>query len=155
RQIAANKGQGADICEGSFPCWIVGDSRNVESIADGPFDFVLSCPPYGDLERYSDDTRDLSTLPYPLFIEAYRDIIAKSVGMLRKDRFAAFVVGDFRAPSGLYRGFVQDTIEAFEGAGAMLYNDAVLITMPGSLTLRARTPFVSSRKLGKAHQNVL
>lgn len=31
------------------------------------FDFVFSCPPYGNLEIYSDQPDDISTLDYPAF----------------------------------------------------------------------------------------
>jgi hypothetical protein len=41
-------------------------------------DFVFSCPPYADLEVYSDDPNDLSTLGYEDFKPAYFDIIAKA-----------------------------------------------------------------------------
>ncbi len=42
-----------------------------------------------------------------------------------------------------------------EDAGALLYNEAVLITAVGSLPIRCGRPFESGRKLGKTHQNVV
>ena len=158
-QVAANVAQAATITPGNAPVWIVGDSSNIaELTADhltGPVDFVFSCPPYADLEVYSDDARDLSTMPYEDFIAAYRRIVAASVDLLAPDRFACFVVGDVRDKKGNYRNFVSHTIQAFEDAGAHLYNDAVLITAVGSLPIRAGRQFESGRKLGKTHQNVL
>jgi hypothetical protein len=74
---------------------------------------------------------------------------------LRPDRFACFVVGDIRDKQGFYRGFVKDTVQAFEDAGARLYNEAILVTAIGSLPLRVGRQFEMSRKLGKTHQNVL
>ena len=56
---------------------------------------------------------------------------------------------------GFYRNFVSDTIRAFQDAGALLYNDAILITAFGSLPIRVIRAFQSNRKLGKTHQNVL
>jgi hypothetical protein len=53
------------------------------------------------------------------------------------------------------RGFVRETINAFEDAGLAFYNDAVLVTMAGSAPLRARRQFEAGRKLVKTHQNVL
>lgn len=35
------------------------------------------------------------------------------------------------------------------------YNEAILVTAVGSLSIRAGRPFSASRKLGKTHQNVL
>lgn len=56
---------------------------------------------------------------------------------------------------GFYHNFVSDTIFAFQNAGAMLYNEAILVTAVGSLPIRVGRAFQSNRKLGKTHQNVL
>ena len=137
------------------PRWITGDSKGIDKLAPGEYDLVFTCPPYADLEVYSDDPRDISNMDYPGFVQAYKEIIKKSVELLKPNRFAVFVVGEVRGKSGAYLGFVTDTILAFEDAGCQLYNEAVLITMVGSLPLRAANGFVASRKLGKTHQNVL
>ena len=152
-QVAANREQAASICADNPPEWIDGDAREV--MPPGPVDFVFSCPPYGDLEVYSDDPRDLSTMDYPAFIAAYRSIVAACIERLSPDRFACFVVGDIRDTKGFYRRFVSDTEQAFTDAGAPLYNEAVLITAVGSLPIRVGRQFESARKLGKTHQNVL
>ena len=155
-QIAANKTQAARICDDPQPAWIVGDSRYLAALLpEVAADLVFSCPPYGDLEVYSDDQADLSTMDYPAFLEAYRAIVAAAVGLLKPDRFACFVVGDIRDKKGFYRRFVSDTEQAFEDAGARLYNEAILVTAVGSLPIRVGRQFDSGRKLGKTHQNVL
>lgn len=155
RQIAANEEQAERICETVRPAWVVGDSRNVKALAAGEYDFIWSCPPYADLEIYSEDPQDLSTLGYAEFREAYFQIIADCCAMLKPDRFAAFVVGEVRGKDGNYYGFVPDTIAAFRAAGLELYNEAILVTAVGSLPIRAGKQFASGRKLGKTHQNVL
>lgn len=156
-QVAANIKQGESICTGIQPRWIIGDSTNVAELVDpgSKFDLVFSCPPYADLERYSDDPADLSTMTYDAFIAAYRVIIHDCVALLRDNRFACFVVGDIRDKKGFYRNFVSDTINAFEDAGALLYNEAILVTQVGSLPIRIGKQFGRYRKLGKTHQNVL
>jgi hypothetical protein len=155
-QIAANREQAARICaEGVMPSWHVGDSAKVLPGLKVAADFVFSCPPYGDLEVYSDRAEDLSAMGHAAFIAAYRAIIAAAVGKLKPDRFACFVVGDFRDGKGFYRNFVSDTIGAFVDAGAGLYNEAILVTAAGSLPIRAGKQFTASRKMGKTHQNVL
>lgn len=155
-QIAANEAQAARICESRPPRWILGDSADLPNLCAGiEADFLFSCPPYGDLERYSDDPRDISTMDYPSFLVTYRKIIAAGLALLRPDRFACFVVGDLRDSQGFYRRFVSDTEQAFEEAGARLYNEAILVTAVGSLPIRVGRQFESARKLGKTHQNVL
>lgn len=154
-QVEANRAQAVEICGAPVPIWHVGDSRDIETIAPNHADFIFSCPPYADLEVYSDDPRDLSILSYPEFRKSYSYIIAATCRLLKDDRFACFVVGDVRGKNGCYYGFPWHTIEAFEEAGLRLYNEAVLVTAAGSLPLRAGGPFATSRKLGKTHQNIL
>jgi DNA modification methylase len=141
----------------SSPKWIAADSRTLPEILpeEETFDMIFSCPPYADLEVYSEDAADISNMEYEQFVEAYRDIIAKACARLRDNRFAVWVVGEVRDKKGHYRNFVGDTIAAFEDAGLRYYNEAVLITSVGSLPLRAGNMFRASRKLGKGHQNVL
>lgn len=154
-QVEANKAQAAKITPDRRPEWIAGDSLNVHALAPGQYDFLFTCPPYADLEIYSDDPRDLSRMPYKQFLLAYRAIISAAAGMLAPDRFAAFVVANVRGPDGFYRDLVGDTILACEEAGLRFYNDAILVTALGSLPIRVREQFEKSRKLGKGHQNVL
>lgn len=141
-----------------MPEWVVGDSSQIgdlDPLAGEQADLWFSCPPYGDLEVYSDDPADLSTMSWDEFLEAYRAIVRDSAEMLADDRFAVIVVGDFRDNKGFYRNFVSETIRAFEDAGLRLYNEAVLVTNLASLILRVGKQFDHSRKLGKSHQNVL
>ncbi len=153
-QIAANEVQAEQIAPQVRPVWVCGDS--METLADAPAaDFVFSCPPYGDLERYSDDPRDLSAMDWHAFVAAYKRIILRAVGKMKPDTFACFVVGDFRDGKGFYRNFVSETIYGFEQAGARLYNEAVLLTMVGTAAMRVTKQFEASRKMAKTHQNVL
>lgn len=153
-QIAANDVQAEQIAPQVRPVWICGDS--METLADAPdADFVFSCPPYGDLERYSDDPRDLSSMDWHSFIAAYKRIILRAVGKMKSDTFACFVVGDFRDARGFYRNFVSETIDGFEQAGSRLYNEAILATPAGTACMRVTKQFEASRKMAKTHQNVL
>ena len=140
------------------PVWVIGDSRTIDKTChDVQADMIFTCPPYADLEVYSDDPLDISTLDYDQFREVYFEIIAKSCALLKPDRFACIVVGEVRCKGegGGYRNFVGDTIKAFVDAGLTYYNEAILITPVGSLPMRAGRQFSSSRQLGKTHQNIL
>ncbi len=169
-QIEANKAQWGDIVprlpdiEGGdhpAPDWRCGDSQIAvpafieESGGEATADFVFSCPPYGDLEIYSDQEGDISNLSADEFDRAYAEIIGKAVAALKPNRFACFVIGDYRDGKGLYRNLPGKTIAAFEAAGASLYNEAILVTATSSLAIRAGKSFRTTRKLGKTHQNVL
>jgi hypothetical protein len=157
-QTEANREQAEAIIgpDEPMPRWLTGDSRTIDTAcADVHADMLFTCPPYADLEVYSNDPADLSTLAYPDFREAYREIIAKACARLKRDRFAAVVVGEVRGPDGAYYDFVGDTVQAFRDAGLAYYNEAILVTAVGSLPIRAGRQFAASRKLGKTHQNVL
>lgn len=155
-QVQANRKQ-ASILSLENVDWFDGDSNEVLDLykpLDG-FDFVYSCPPYADLEKYSDDPKDLSNMDYADFKEVYFSIIKKAVAQLKEDRFACFVVGDVRDKKGFYYNFVSDTIQAFKDAGMELYNEIILVNTVGSLAIRVRRQFNGGRKVGKMHQNVL
>lgn len=154
-QVEANRLQAAAICPDAPPVWIEGDSALTIPAWGGQADLVFSCPPYGNLEVYSDRENDLSAMSHEAFLVAYRAIIAASVAALKPDRFACFVVGDFRCPKGFYRNFTGETVAAFEAAGARFYNEAILVTAVGSLPVRITKQFKAGRKLGKTHQNIL
>ena len=155
-QIDANREQAATITPDTQPIWHCTDCRNIDRGCKGvQADMIFSCPPYADLEVYSDDPNDLSTLPYDLFLDSYREIITKTCSLLKDNAFACFVVGDVRDKKGNYYNFVGDTIQAFLDAGLSYYNEAILVTPVGTLPLRAGRTFAATRKLGKTHQNVL
>lgn len=159
-QVDANRLQGAKICNSNVPLWETGDARNLlQREADHPFgftaDFIFSCPPYFDLEVYSDLPEDLSNMSWSHFCVAYLDIIEKAALRLKNNRFACFVVGDMRDKEGRYRNFPGLTVECFLRAGLHLHNEAILVTSVGTLPIRAAAAFESARKLGKTHQNVL
>lgn len=137
------------------PEWIVGDSAEIDTLTHGKYDFMLSCPPYVDLEVYSNDKRDLSNMPYDKFIDTYENIISKSTNMLQEDSFAVFVVSEVRDKNGVYYSFVSDTIKAFKKAGLTHYNDCVLLNQYATAALRAGRQFRALRKVVKTHQNVL
>ncbi len=155
-QVAANEAQahlGSDIA----PRWIQGDSARLADHLDpaDEFDLVFSCPPYADLEVYSDNPRDLSRMPYEEFRDTHAQIIAAATARLRNDRFAAWVISDVRDKRGAYRGLVVDTIRAFEAAGLSFHNDAVLLDQVGTAAVRAERPFRATRKLTRVHQHLL
>lgn len=155
KQIKENRKQAKDILsKNNYPTWIIGDSE--EKIKYFPkVDFIFSCPPYGDLEKYSNHKEDLSNMKYEKFLNKYEKIISKFNNILKNNRFLCFVVGDFRDKNGFYRGFVAHTIKIFEKYNFKLYNEIIFIQKMGSIYFRARNAFVPSRKLLKVHQNIL
>lgn len=159
-QVEANRAQ-AGLGGGPTPLWVHGDSSEVlaELAVDAPgtADFVLSCPPYAYLEKYSDDPKDLSNMKYPDFLDVYRGIIANTAKILDENRFAAWIVGEVREKGGdgSCVGLVPDTIQAFRDAGMELYNDHIILTPIGTAAVRTPIQFDASRKAGRIHEYAL
>lgn len=138
------------------PVWICDDSRNADSyIDDGMADLLFSCPPYHNLEKYSEHPLDLSNMNYADFLEAYGSIISTACRKLKQNRFAVFVVGDIRDSKGAYRDFISTTKQLFLDNGLKLYNESILLEQYGTAPMRASLHFESYKKLTKVHQNVL
>lgn len=157
KQIEANRVQVNDRNTGEQkPKWVHGDS--FEKLIDAPrCDLIFSCPPYGDLEIYSKDKRDISNMEYGDFLDRYGEIIERACKRLRRNRFACFTVANFRdKKTGLIRDFVGDTIKKFETCGLGLYNEVILVHPCGSAPVRTNNTFVKGNgKLVKLHQNIL
>ena len=157
-QVAANKEQLEKIGKGSGSCeWANGDSLTVDLDQFGQkFNLLFSCPPYFDLEQYSDDEADLSNFAtYDEFMAAYAKIIERSAEMLVDNSFAVWVISEIRDEKGNYRNFVGDTINAFEAAGLRYYSECVYVQSSGSWALRIGRMFGASRKIARIHQNIL
>lgn len=143
------------------PVWLVGDSINIKDLVKdynkegNGFDMILSCPPYFDLEVYSNSEQDLSNMSWDKFKEAYATIIKNTCDLLKDNRFAVFVVGEVRDKKGAYINFVDFTKACFLNAGLCFYNDIILVNSVGTGAIRCAKPFNASRKVLKRHQNVL
>lgn len=154
-QIEANQKNADEVLTDEKPLWICGDSVNISSLAKGEYDFIFTCPPYGDLEVYSDNPADISNMTATDFDAAYKRILSEAASMLKQDRFATVVVGNYRDKKGFLRDLVGLTVGALEAAGLAYYNDFIFVTPIGSLPVRAGKAFQATRKMGRTHQYVL
>ena len=164
KQVLANREQAAEICRPTDPApvWIVGNSLDVTEHLAGAgvaqVDMVFSCPPYYDLEIYSEDPADLSNADtYEDFRMLLTDILCRSVAHLKAGRFAAMVVSEVRGKKapGHFVGLVPDTVRALDVAGARFYNEVMLLNMAGTAAMRAGKQMRQSRKVVRVHQNVI
>lgn len=138
-----------------IPNWLVGDATKLDSVLpwDAEYDLVFSCPPYADLEVYSDDPRDISSWSYDDFTTGHNKAIADAVSYLRDDRYACWVVSDVRdKKTGCYRGLPMATVQAFVDAGCRLLNECVIVDPAGTAPVRTRAPFEANRKVARVHQ---
>lgn len=160
-QVSANKGR-ADAWHQdgtplpARPLWVHGDALDhLAGVPDGTFDYALTCPPYWNRERYSDDPRDLSAMKWPEFLNTHAHIIRETVRCLRPDRFLTWAISDVRDHRGHLRGLPAHTVDAFTTAGAHLVNEQVLVEPAGLRAKTTRPPWEACRTTTRRHQFVL
>lgn len=137
--------------------YICDDALNIKSHFEKESkDFMFTCPPYADLEVYSDLENDLSTMTYEQFFETIEKVLIDCYSILKENRFACIVIGEVRhKTTGCYIGLVPKIIGIMERAGFNYYNEIILQTPVGNLMMRAGRYMNQNRKVGKQHQNVL
>ena len=137
--------------------YICDDGQNVAQHIDADSqDLLFSCPPYFDLEHYSDLENDASNQKsYDDFIQILRNAFTAAISCLKENRFAVIVVGDIRDKStGFYYDFCGDIKRIFKDGGMCLYNECILVEPIGTLPKRVQR-YMYNRKIGKCHQNIL
>jgi 16S rRNA G966 N2-methylase RsmD len=136
--------------------YICDNGANMDNhINDNSMDLFFSCPPYADLEVYSDDPNDLSNMEHDEFFKVYKKCLKNTYKKLKDNRFAVIVMSEVRGKKGGYLGIIPATIDCMVEAGYQYWNELILVNSAGTLPLRAGKSMHSSRKVGRMHQNVL
>ncbi len=154
-QCVSNREQAIEILDvNNQPQWYCGDSEQVlDAKWNIEFDLLFSCPPYMNLEVYSNLPEDLSNMNDEAFITKYNSIIDKSCKLVKRGGYAVFVVGDLRDNKGYQKDFTGITKQAFIKAGMKLYNELILVEPVGTKAMTLERGFKNG-KLAKVHQNV-
>lgn len=136
--------------------YICDDGQNVlNHIAENSQDLLFSCPPYFDLEVYSDLPNDASNQKeYKDFLKILDNAFTGAIKCLKDNRFAVITVGDVRDKKGFYYRFVDDIKDIFKSNNVLLYNELILVEPIGLNAMHVNKP-MESRKIIKCHQNVL
>lgn len=144
-------------CAGLDVKYICDDGQNVAlHLGEETQDLFFSCPPYYDIEQYSDLPNDASNQDtYEDFYKIIDKAFTQAITRLKQNRFAVIVCGDVRdKKTGAYYGFPDDIKQTFSRSGMILYNELILVDPVGSARLRAGK-YMQHRKCPKVHQNVL
>lgn len=135
--------------------WILDDSVNINKyVEDETQDLLFTCPPYFNLEVYSDLENDISNMDYDGFKEQYSKILTNSYKTLKENSFAIIVLSDVRDKQGEYLRLCDLTKDISQECGLHFYNELILLNIAGSAALRARRA-MRNRKTIRVHQNVL
>lgn len=150
------KSQGLIDATKPEPKWITGDSR--KTITQHPpatFDIAIGCPPYYDLEEYSDNPEDLSNLSTEDFDKAMLETLKQVDRVLKDNSFICIIVGSVRDKQGNLRDMRSLITHQSAQIGWHLANDAVLINTVGTVAITAGRGFLLGRSLGRVHQDIL
>ena len=136
--------------------YICDDGQNVDKyLQEQSQDLLFSCPPYYNLEVYSNLPNDASNQKdYCDFLKILDNAYSKSIKILKDNRFAVIVVGNIRDKQGFYYNFISDIINIFNKNGMFLLNELILKEPINARRFSARNYF-KSRKIIKIHQNIL
>lgn len=132
------------------------DGRKIlNHIEEKTQDLLFSCPPYYDLEEYSNMEEDASNQDtYEDFIKILDEAFTDGIKTLKDNRFAVVVVGDLRDKNSYYYNFHEDIKYIFNKSGMLLYNEIILIEGGSTAGMRANNA-MKTRKIVKMHQNIL
>lgn len=105
-----------------------GDARNsLKLIGFNKADFLLTCPPYWNLEVYKGGSADLSMIPtYIEFLEELEKIVTDSYHILKPQTKSCWVVGLHRDKRGKLLALNHDVAKIHERAGFILREEIIL-----------------------------
>jgi hypothetical protein len=134
--------------------YVCGDGRYLTDVL-GTFDCALTCPPYFDLEVYSDRSDDLSNLSDYIEFNAGMSASAEAHRRLMKPgAFVCIVVGPFRDKKGELIDFPGHTVVNFRKAGFIFHQDVILSKNFASAAKRSTMAW-KGRKLVPRHEHLL
>jgi len=155
RQVLENIKQSEAI--GLAPRFICADALEIEPPAHT---LLFTCPPYGTLEKYGDDSRCLANMEFPRFIESLIAILAKWSLKLSDGGFMVIVANNFREKQGgVYTALRpmcgELAVRLPDAAGIEFWDECAFLTALGTVPVRASHNWRTGRKLGRCWQRVL
>jgi intein/homing endonuclease len=114
-----------------------------------------NCPPYYDLEQYSDNAADLSNMrTYDEFNYGMFACATAHAKVLKPGAFVCFVVGLFRDKRGELVDFRAHTVKNFRDAGFIFWQDIVLTRNFASAAVRSTNAW-RGKKLVPTNEHLL
>jgi len=122
---------------------------------DEQFDCAITCPPYFDLEVYSEQQDDISNLGnYDEFNASMWLCAQAHRERMKPGAFVCIIVGLFRDKRGELIDFPADTVENFRDAGFLYWQHIILSKNFASAAVRAGNAW-KGHKLVPRHENLL
>lgn len=117
----------------------LGDGRFLEAAGlPSSFDVALTCPPYYNLEVYSEHPDDISNFgTYDEFNAAMMFSARAHFKLMKPGAFVCIVVGPFRDKTGELVDFRAHTVDNFREAGFIFWQEIILSKNFGSAAKRS------------------
>lgn len=133
---------------------IKGDALN-KNFSDIKFNFSLTCPPYYDLEQYSNLDNDLSNQKdYNGFLEMLSKSVKRVYDCLEDDSISVWVVGNFRNKFGALEHLNGDLIRIGKENGFILL-DELIYEGASKVALTRCSKFEKNRKSIRMHEYII
>ena len=121
-------------------------------------ELILTCPPYWNLEKYSNRVDDLSNLGKDGFKEGIKKSSRIAYEVSQHNAVAAWVIGDARdstSKTPRLARIPQIVEEAILESGWVLIDKLIYLSPYGSATMVARRQFSATRTTARTHQEVI
>ncbi len=131
------------------------DAARLKGVGDSSVDFILTGPPYFNIEKYEDVPGQASSLrSYNQFLGWYVRVAQELLRAMKPGGFCALKVGNWRR-NGRMIMFARDTLDIFEKAGWRIHDELICVE-PAPLALAFSWASKWKRRhVHKAHQTVL
>lgn len=134
-----------------------GDARDCSHIAsDASADFLLTCPPYWNLEQYRGGPADLSMCEtYKDFLDALNRVVIETARILKPGAVSCWVVGLHRHKGGELIPMHHDVTRLHRAAGFRLKEEIVLSHKNNGAVQRVGNFDKGDRRLIRTHEYAL
>jgi len=135
---------------------VQGDARNPDFVPDECADFVITCPPYFNMEQYDGGEADLSmAASYDDFLEGIADVASECHRIMKPGAIAAWVVGLHRVKkTGEIIPIPHDVARLHRETGFIHKEEVILYLTNTGATLRVGTFEKGNRLLIRLHEYV-
>jgi hypothetical protein len=130
-----------------------GDAQLCTAIPDNSADFIITCPPYWNLEQYEGGENDLSMAPtYEAFLEMYRHVIFHTFRILKPGAVSCWVVGLCRDKDKQLVPIHHDTARLHKVFGFWMKEEIILYRKGGAALTRVGTFHKGNHLLLRVHE---
>ncbi|MGC8654364.1 MAG: DNA methyltransferase [Candidatus Kryptoniota bacterium] len=136
-----------------MPTWVVKDSTTSFDYPSGHFDFAFTCPPYYDLEKYTNDPHDLANKKtYEEFLTEITKTWKEVYRVLHSDSFFVFVANYFHRDGKIIH-LARDLVDIGTEAG-FTYYDEIVSVLKGQRALRSLSSNFKHYYHAKTHEYI-